>query len=396
MVARVEKTLSESVTILIFMMTIAIPGIVMLFGEEQQLSSQEQRRLEPKPEFAIEAFLDGDYQVNFDRYFQDHFGLRRAMQQSARQVRETLYRKSISSNVIIGDDGWRFFDIDGSLHDYAGRYKPTVQNLEDWAKALRVKTEWLRSLGVQYVLVPIPGKMSMYPQHLPDRLQPLAGATRLEEFRRWIDSGKHGAGEFSNVVDAKRALQHRIGDDQLYFRTDTHWNDLGAYLVYVETMNTIRQWLPDVPVVPESRLLRVHKSKEGDIARASGLPADYREQTFAITIQDPCAGTRYRRVESFAKTPAFKARRKKLPVINGCPSGRYRALVVHDSFGQFLKQFVNESFAEVVYMPSYDMVGMRDFIREFAPDVFIDFRVERRFHLLLREDKEMLQQLKRN
>jgi len=44
-------------------------------------------------------------------------------------------------------------------------------------------------------------------------------------------------------------------------------------------------------------------------------------------------------------------------------------------------------------MRSYDVFGMKSFIEQFNPDVFIDLRAERRFHYLLGTDLRMQAEL---
>jgi hypothetical protein len=77
----------------------------------------------------------------------------------------------------------------------------------------------------------------------------------------------------------------------------------------------------------------------------------------------------------------------------GCSKRSGKAVVVHDSFGPFLMQFFNEHFNQVVYMPSYDVYAMKSFLQHYKPDVYIDVRVDRRFHLLLEPNPRFKQDL---
>ncbi|MGI9317434.1 MAG: alginate O-acetyltransferase AlgX-related protein, partial [bacterium] len=276
-----------------------------------------------------------------------------------------------------------------ALRDFIGEYVPDEQQLKQWSRGLKRKQAWLNSLGVRYLLVPIPGKLSIYSEYLPDRIGKIAGTTRLQGFRAHLLDMP----ESDFVVDAYRVLLEAKPLGQMYFRTDTHWNDDGAYQVYAKVMQELNVWYPDLQPVPLSRFSRVPKRKKGDIAQASGLPLDFIELAEALHLTNPCAGEDYRVLESFVRTQAYQEIPKRLPEVNGCENKVRKAIVIHDSFGHFLKQFLNESFKEVVYMPSYDLFGMKSFIQEFQPDVLIDFRVERRFHLLLELDDRMAAEL---
>ncbi|MGB5706810.1 MAG: hypothetical protein WBM41_08255 [Arenicellales bacterium] len=385
----VSKKWSDQVMSGLVVMALFIPMLVMLSGHEAEISGREKRRLAAKPILELRALWSGDYQREYNNYFRDHFGLRDEILNAARWFRESLFNKSISDRVIIGREGWRYYSIDGSLRDFIGEYHPTRKQLQRWEQALRLKQLWLGSLGVRYLLVPIPGKMSVYSEYLPDRVRKVAGTTRLQAFREYLSALPEN--EF--VVDAYRVLLDSKTQGPMFFRTDTHWNDHGAYQVYAAVMQDLGKWFPDLAPLPLSQFARKVKNKKGDIAQASSVPIDLTEPAEALYLLEPCSGSEYRVLESFAQTQAYREIPKRLPEVNGCPSKQHKAIVIHDSFGQFLKQFLNESFNEVVYMPSYDLFGMKSFIEEYQPDVIIDFRVDRRFHLLLEPDPRMAAEL---
>jgi len=379
----------DRITSMLVIVALFVPFLVTLSGHQAEISNREKRRLAVKPDLSISALWKGDFQDQFNDYFRDHFGLRNETINLARWFRESLFSQSISDKVIIGRDGWRYYSIDGSLRDFIGEYRPTEEDLRRWVNALKLKRLWLESLGVHYLLVPIPGKMSVYPEYLPQRIRKVAGVTRLEAFREYISAMP----ESDSVIDAYRILLEAKSEGQMYFRTDTHWNDDGAYRVYASTIHALADWFPGLKPVPLSQFARKQKNKKGDIAQASGVPIHITETAEALYPKDACAGAEYHAVESFTRTQAYRERPKRLPEINGCRNKKRKAIVIHDSFGHFLKQFLNESFYEVVYMPSYDLYGMKSFFLEYQPDVIIDFRVDRRFHLLLEPDSRMAVEL---
>lgn len=393
MTAMQLKPWFDRVLIALFMVALGLPGIAMVSGRLETVSSGEQRRLAEWPEFDLQGLKTGSFQQAFDTFYQDHFGFRQRILGLARSVREALFDKSISEHVVIGDGGWRFFNIDGSLPDYMGAYHPSESDLSMWVNALQNKLAWFDRHDVQYVLIPIPGRMSVYSHYLPSRIRRHAGTTRLTGFRAYLDNHLAGSELAQHVVDLGPVLDPDTAADQLYFRTDTHWNDLGAYQAYAETMRAIKKWLPDLYIIPPQRLQRLDDEKRGDIARASSLPADYREKIVALDIADRCTVNPPKPVNRFKETEAYQMRAKRIPEISGCPDRNYRAIVQHDSFGVFLKQFLAESFSEVVFMHSYDLAGMETFIEDFAPDVFLDFRSDRRFHLLLQPDPGVIADL---
>ena len=373
----------------LFITAIALPPIFTLVSEPKSTSVQENRRLAPKPSFSFESVLSADYQNQFSDYYSDHFGLRESVLKGARSYRNLLYNKAVSGHVVTGKDDFLFFNADGSVHDFTGSFTKNPDELRSLVDGIEIKQQWLSRLGAHYLLVPVPGKMSIYPEKLPNRIRKVAGRTRLGVFRDLI---KNKPVE-NHVVDATEVLQKAKLEKQVFFKTDTHWNEDGAYEVYRSIITKLSQDFPDLKPINNSSITRKNREKKGDIALAAGNGSRHLEPSFALEIDNPCADSEYLNLEIFADTNAYKLRPKSLPVVNGCPDKRLKAIVVHDSFGAYLKQYLSESFKEAVFMPSYDVYEMRTFIKEFQPDVFIDIRVDRRFHLLLEPDPRMVTEL---
>ena len=231
--------------------------------------------------------------------------------------------------------------------------------------------------------------MNVYPEFLPARVRNSAGESRLQSFRSALkDSGLEHI-----VLDVLPVLHQAKQETQVFFKTDTHWNQDGAFIVYQEIMNKLSQWIDGVEPVTRNMLDRAPRLKMGDIAIADRATAADIEHSETLKPRNSCAGEHYPRVEAFTETPAYQAKPKSLPLSNGCASKNNRALVVHDSFGAYMRQFLSESFEQVIFMRSYDIYGMKSFIEEFKPDVFIDLRAERRFHYLLATDPVMQSEL---
>ena len=370
---------SQFIMVLGFALIITIPLLTMPFDRDKEISRQEQRRLTAKPEFSWQQDQMKNYSKQFNAYFDDHFGQRNRILSWGNQFKEKVFKRAKAKNVVFGKDNWFFYDIDGSIQDFTGRYQPNQKKLEEWQSGLQFRYEWLQRLGVKYLFVAIPSKAMIYSQYLPNRIESRSGITRLAAFSSFIES--ENASDW--FLDLTPVLKKGSEQQQLYFKTDTHWNDLGAFLGYQAAMSKLKDQLPDLQIVEQTQWNRHEIVKNGDIARI-GLESDYLgEPSPALQAKQPCKKLATENVSAFAQTPAYQARPKVLPQRTGCPARKHKAIVIHDSFGQFLKQFLSEQFAEVVYMPAYELVGMEPYIKDYAPDVVIDFRVDRRFHLLL-------------
>ncbi len=369
----------------LFVVIISAPLALMPFGNDKDISSQEQRKLAPKPTLKLSVKSLSDFPNKYAAYFDDHFGQRNRILTWANKLKEKLFNRSKARNVIFGQNKWMFYNVEGSILDHIGHFQPSEKQLQQWKKTLETKHWWLASLDIKYVLVVLPSKGSVYPEMLPERINRVSGTTRLMAFSRYLT--EHGGLPY--FLDATPVMLEKKKQRQVFFKTDTHWNDDGAYSVYIATLQLMNDWFDDIHPIDKERITRKPYEKIGDIARI-GLEMDgRREQAESLRITSPCATPDYIKIYRFANTDAFKSHPNKLPVANGCKHKKYKVIAVHDSFGQYLKQFLNESFSEVIYMTSYDVYEMQSFIEDFKPDFFIDFRVDRNMHHLLELDERM-------
>ncbi len=121
--------------------------------------------------------------------------------------------------VLAGDDDWLYsteeFESDKGS---PGRINRAI----DFAATVRDR---LAAKGVQLVVVTIPAKAIIYPEHLGRYRLPAEPSGRHEA----ILEGLRGKG--IDVVDPKPDLVAAKSSQQVYLRTDTHWTPAGATVV---------------------------------------------------------------------------------------------------------------------------------------------------------------------
>lgn len=128
--------------------------------------------------------------------------------------------------VILGKDNWLFYSTtqDGApLDDYQGL---TTLTQEEWDKILegveRVQHN-MEVWGAEFVLILPPNKEQVYWEYMPMwyRRQPVSLVDNLTQALQ--EKGL-------NVVNPKAALMEAAQTQQVYYKYDTHWNQLGAYI----------------------------------------------------------------------------------------------------------------------------------------------------------------------
>jgi len=140
-----------------------------------------------------------------------------------------LLDESPVPTVIAGKDGWLFVNMADSLDNHRGIKPLNQQELEDIKLKWTYIKNYLDSKGIYLLLVVAPDKESVYPEFLPARLGPFADNTRLDQVIAEIRTIPG-----LQYVDLRSTLISAKGQYPLYYKNDSHWNNLGVFIGYQE------------------------------------------------------------------------------------------------------------------------------------------------------------------
>ncbi len=137
----------------------------------------------------------------------------------------------MSTDVHAGRDGWLFL-IGASnevttLYDRQSRLLPDAK-LHHWVKLIEARARRLQGMGIQYVHLNVPEKLTIYDHQLADppivdwRLSP---AVRLQEMLQQSPDAHVW-------LDLVAPLRVARDGEPLYFKTDTHWAAPGCLVAY--------------------------------------------------------------------------------------------------------------------------------------------------------------------
>ena len=172
---------------------------------------------------ATPAILDKDGNRNDSflkdtaTWFSDHFFLRQELISLNNRVSAMLFQTSGEDSVILGKDGWLYFD--STLDDYTGLNSMTDKELTAAAHNLELMAQYCREQGKDFVFIIAPNKNSLYPEFMPDY-----GIVSAEHDAQKLLSQL----ENTPVIDLFTAYGNQ--KEILYFKTDSHWNSKGAAL----------------------------------------------------------------------------------------------------------------------------------------------------------------------
>lgn len=209
-----------SITGLVFLLVIFTGMFIHLLHPKQLFSEQERRNLQTWPEISRSSIFSGQFMQDFEKFANDQMPYRDFLL-GINRLLLTLQQRSDNGRVIFCND------------DYL--VKLTSNNMKQVEKNIR----YLNSLNLtsneddpqNFYLMLIPNASSVIRSELP------AGSPTLDQIE-FINDTYNKLSNFKtvNCYDNLLALGKKA-----YYRTDHHWNSLGAYngaLSYLQTMGS--------------------------------------------------------------------------------------------------------------------------------------------------------------
>lgn len=237
-----------------FLGAMACLGAVM---PQKAFSEAENKYLQKRPEFSLEALLSGSYGKKYEQYLSDQFPGREGWI-GLKVLTERLALKEDVNGVYFGKDDYLIekFDaeeIEGELLE---------RNIERLAGFV---TEVKAAMGQDHVRVMLVPSAS---QILEDRLPPLAAPYDQSRVTQML----WNALPLDDVVLPVEEQLKSGGTEPLYYRTDHHWTARGAFLGY-------RLWAKSMGLAPwdeEQFVIRTVSSEfHGTIHSKLNIPWPY-------------------------------------------------------------------------------------------------------------------------
>lgn len=328
----------------------------------------------PEPSAKLEDWLG--FPRRFEHYFNDHFGSRDRLLALDHWTKAAIFGVSSAPTVLIGKQGWLYFtgeDAKALDRWYRGIGGFTDAEIAALRSELLRRREFLDHLGIPYVVVVVPEKYSVYPEFLPDWVKRVTPTTALDRIAD--DLAHHPELHF---LDLRPALRLSKQNERVYYKTDSHWNFVGATTGYRVLMAEIERVLPGLSTMPPMRASFDPGVDfySGDLSRMIGATERFREDDIAPLGKILADTSHCAKRDSAGETPGFEF------YAYGCPNPpRYRALVYRDSMAIPLIPLLSENFARSTYVSTHTMDPA--LVERLKPDIVIEEIVERALNALL-------------
>jgi hypothetical protein len=294
--------------------------------------------------------------------FQDNLYEKSFLIEKANLLRMKIGNR-VFPNVLLGKNGWMHYTGDGELNYFQNFRK--MENEKELINKLKNLNQSLRSQGITLVFVVAPDKSTIYPDTLPEQI-------KLLSERSWLDGLLSHSGEANMplMVDLRPALLAARQDQDVFYKTDTHWNGYGAFAAYKAIISALASSYPELKPyeISDLNLKLVTKKREvHDTPRVLGI-STITEPTLFIAPKKPFVQTLH--PVDFGASQFSSIPDSTLPTL----------LMFHDSQGaHYLNDYLSMNFGKSYFIHH---LGMPEYltqktIEQLKPDIIVIETVER-------------------
>ncbi|TKZ35661.1 hypothetical protein EZH24_04050 [Brachyspira catarrhinii] len=219
-----------SVILILFLCFLIMPNIIYkIFYKNFDHTNYENRTLASKP--ILVSTNINEYPKNYEEYFNDYLSFRNELVKLKNLNDIFVFKNIISDRVLLGKAKWLFFKDANLTEKYIGveEYNFTEEELEIAKNNLIHFRDELKKKNIDFILMVCPDKQFIYSEYMPDYIKRKSAKNDTDIFVEYIKNNSD-----IKVVYPKSELLKYKDKYQLYYKYDTHWNSLGAYIGYTE------------------------------------------------------------------------------------------------------------------------------------------------------------------
>lgn len=355
----------EIIIVSLFLIAILLPGLDICLKLDRFRHLNENRAQAAFPVMVLSVNALQKFPQEYTRWFNDHFGFRNMLVRANFFIRHTLMGGSPSRQVIVGKDGWLFYNGEGTIEDFRCITKFDATSLAKWGQTLEKRRLWLERQGIRYIYMIAPNKSTVYGEFMPDAYTRVRASSGLDDMVEYLKKNTR-----VTVVDSRQAFLAAKSRQRLYLKTDTHWNQYGAFLAYSEIMKPLSAWFPSLRAKTlEDFTIETNKGNGGDLTALIG-GTEFIKDDFPVLKPKDGSSLKLDGINDKAKSPLTVTR----------PDNRLpRAIFFRDSFFSSVAPFIANHFSYSCYYWDYwnSTTPIEEMIHTHQPDIVIEEVVER-------------------
>ncbi len=317
----------------------------------------------PVPPAAQEPWIDGDGTA--ESIWQEH-------------------AEELDEDYIVGPNGWIFWNdyVEQYASQAVGRANLTTGQVQRWIDYYSSIEEALATKDIEFYIVVTPSTSSIYPEELPEWMQPLRGSTMMDQFMsKAVDLP---------IIDLRQPLVDAKDDSEFhsFSWSNSHWTEYGGYLGWTQIAACVNAMHPDdaplqVPAISSVKIT-------GDFNEWASYGVDSPGVDWAVPVfTDPLAQVEVTGADGVAAVVPGESMTDAsvLPVTTEVATSwtNKSALIVRDSMGGALSPYWQQAYSptwqEWHEYGTFDVFpDYRGLVDTYSPDVVILQLAER--HLI--------------
>lgn len=229
-----HKSRIEIIFLTSFFVMIFLP---MSWVNKEEISQKENRALAKwKPLVNQDLKFNYNFGKDVDNYFSDRFLMRNLLIKL--YYTQFIINKNLRTNKVIkGKDNWLFHGVPSALNMYKKENLFSQENIELVAKTLQQYDNYCRKNNKKFYFYIAPSKSMVYSEFYSELIKQNKESKSLaEQLVEYLNKNTS-----VKVIYPKKALIENKDKSLLYWKTDTHWNEYGAYIGYQELMDKINK-----------------------------------------------------------------------------------------------------------------------------------------------------------
>jgi alginate O-acetyltransferase complex protein AlgJ len=365
------KKNANTFLIISFLVLLIVPVTVQLFNLDEGMNTENRKKADA-PRFEITKI--NNFINEFDSYYKENFGFRDLLFQSYSDFKfEVFHESPLPDKGIVGKDGWLFLGnaFGDGMKESLGIVKLNEKEVKELGELMLTNKKYLDSLNIKFYVTLPPNKQTVYPEYLPYSITPQV--TKLDQFQEEMKKYPE-----INMIDLKKFLLSKKDSTTLYYKTDTHWNQLGAFLAYQEIMKYIVRDFPQAKALTlkDFTINKTTGFYSLDIARMM----NQKEEDLVYDFK-PVSDSEIEKVDSFYSIPKhYIGRPKDYENHYKNPGKPLKVVIFRDSFSGFLIKYFKLSFGEIECI--WEPTLRKDVIEREKPDIVILEVIEREIDLM--------------
>lgn len=324
------------------------------------VSKEENRNLSQKPTLVEEGGINEEFTQEYESWFLDNLGFRNELTNLYAKMQYYVFDNIFDTDMYMGKTGDLIYATGRMITDYQHLNLRTPEEVTGIADSYQVVSDWLEQQGIQFYYVQCYDKHSIYPERFMEYVHQDGQISKTDQVITELTDNTT-----VNVISFKETLLENKEkyDVFCHYGDPTHWSWRGAYLCYLQMMHAINENNDNRFKILQEEDLCIEIEDQGKSIKGDIYFEDFQE-SFDI-IEPNAVQSDLTELQTFAEDSRHSV------WSNPKADNDTRVLIVGDSYGDMLIEFLAESFSKTSIIWADHTVEMEEMVKIYQPDIVL-------------------------